>query len=208
MIHKIDVTLEELYNGIQKIIYINHNTQNGVKNTKYVINIQKGSKHKDSILVPKGGNYLPEFNYTEDLLIQLNELEDNRYKRNNNDLISEESISLCEALTGVKITHNHFNDPITITIEEIIKPNKIFKIEGKGMPIKGDENNYGDLLLHLNIVFPNEISEKQKELLSKILYHPKRINEGTIVKAVCFKDKCDIEKELDNQDDNLGCIQQ
>ena len=76
------------------------------------------------------------------------------------------------------------------------------------MPIKGEDNSYGNLLLHLNIIFPNELSEKQKELLSKILYHPKQKNEGTIVKGIYFKDKNDIEKELCNDEENIGCIQQ
>lgn len=224
MTYPLNVTLNELYNGMKKEFTINHKSRDGVmKKTKYIINIKKGSKHGDNIVVKEGGNYIPELDITEDLIIQIVEQNHELYKRKNNDLYIEHKISLVESLCGCTITIPHLSEPITITIKEIIKPNTLFKVPGKGMPIKIDDNisltdtdnlniDYGDLIIDFNIVFPNKIDSKRIEILKKIFNYQEKENSSLI--AYSYKKKEDIVKELmeDNHDDNdeegPGCIQQ
>ena len=66
MKYNLECSLEELYHGTQKEFSIFHNTKEiSNKSTKYVINVKRGSKNDDNIVVKEGGNYIPELNLTE-----------------------------------------------------------------------------------------------------------------------------------------------
>jgi len=223
MTYNLECTLDELYNGAKKEFSIFHMTKKGKKSTKYIINIKKGSKHDDNILVKEGGNYIPEMDITEDLVIKIVEIEHIKYKRKDNDLFIQEKISLCEALTGCSLYIEHLDGPLQVNITDIIKPNQMFQVFGKGMPIKMDDKSltdadetidYGNLVIDLIIDFPESLSEKQSELLTKILVKlPRQQNKGLSCQGYYYKDKSAPIKELMNNDSDdemgeSGCIQQ
>jgi len=226
MTYSLNVTLNELYNGTKKEFTINHKSRDGlIKNTKYVINVKKGSKHGDNIVVKEGGNYIPEMDTIEDLIIQIVEQNHEVYKRKDNDLYIEHTISLVEALCGCIITVNHLSEPITITINDIIKPNTLFKVKDKGMPVKIDVNSpsltnmdntrseYGDLIIDFNILFPENLDTKRISILKK-LFNYKESGRSTDLVAYYYKDKEDIVKEFMSEKNQIeseeepGCIQQ
>jgi DnaJ-class molecular chaperone len=218
MKYNLECSLEELYHGTQKEFSIFHNTKEiSNKSTKYVINVKRGSKNDDNIVVKEGGNYIPELNLTEDLVIQIVEKEHPRYRRKDNDLYITENISLCEALTGVNISIDHFDDIINVKINQIVKPNQMFQVFNKGMPIKhdnqslsdGSDKNYGNLIIDLQIEFPESLGEKQMDYLKKILIQFERVpKEGQLVEAYYYKEKDEVVKEFIKEDEGLGCIQQ
>ena len=221
MTYPLNLSLNELYRGTKKEFTINHKDKTGsIKNTKYIINIKKGSKHGDNILVKEGGNYIPELNITEDLIIQVVEQNHDLYKRKGNDLYIEHTISLVESLCGCNISLEHLEEIINIEINTIIKPNSLFKVKGKGMPIKSENKNsitdnsvdndeYGDLIIDFNILYPNKLDNKRIDILKKIFnYNPDKINNSIV--AHYYKNKEDITKEFISPDEESseGCIQQ
>jgi len=228
MKYSLNLTLTELYNGIKKEFLINHRSRDGImKNTKYIINVKRGSKHGDNIVVKEGGNYIPELDIVEDLIIQIIEQNHELYKRKNNELYIEHDISLVDALCGCTVTVPHLSEAITFSINEIIKPNTLFKVKGKGMPIKIDDTElsltdndhaqteFGDLIIDFNIKFPTKIDSKRISILKKIFdYRENEKNTSLIAHSYIKKD--DIVKELmeektnENNENNEepGCIQQ
>ena len=48
--------------------------------------MKRGSKNGDNIVVKEGGNYIPQLDKSEDLVIQIVELEHPRYKRKGNGI--------------------------------------------------------------------------------------------------------------------------
>ena len=219
MTYNLECSLEELYHGTQKEFQIQHMSQKGAKSTKYIINVKKGSKHGDNIVVKEGGNYIQGLNIIEDLVIQIVELEHPKYKRKNNDLYIEEKITLSESLTGVELHIDHLDGPLSVKITDIVKPNQMFQVFNKGMPIKhdeksltdGDEDNFGNLIIDLILVFPESLSEKQMGYLKKILVQLEREKkDGQLVQAYYYKDKEEVVKELMNEEEEggMGCIQQ
>jgi DnaJ-class molecular chaperone len=219
MTYNLELTLEELYHGSQKEFQVQHMTQKGVKSTKYIINIKKGSKHGDNIVVKEGGNYIPELGITEDLVIQVIETEHPKYKRKGNDLFIEEQITLCEALCGLELSIDYLTGPLKVKISDIVKPNQMFQVFGKGMPIKHEDksltdgegtDDYGDLIIDLQIQFPESLGEKQKGYLKKILVQLERNKkDGQLVQAYFYKDKEEVVKEMMNEEEEgMGCIQQ
>ena len=218
MKYNLECSLEELYHGTQKEFNIYHKTKEIKKSTKYVINVKKGSKNGDNIVVKEGGNYIHQLDIVEDLVIQIVELEDPRYRRKDNDLYIIENITLCEALTGIDIYIDHFEGPLQVKISQIVKPNQMFQVFNKGMPIKhdnqslgdGSDKGFGNLILDLNIEFPESLGEKQMNYLKKILVQFERNKkEGQVVQAYYYKEKEEVVKEFMNQEDeSSGCIQQ
>ena len=219
MTYNLECSLEELYHGTQKEFQIQHMTQKGPKSTKYIINVKKGSKTGDNIVVKEGGNYISELGIIEDLVIQIIEIDHPKYKRKNNDLYIEEKITLSEALTGVELYIDHLDGPLSVKISEIVKPNQMFQVFSKGMPIKhddkiltdGNEDDFGNLIIDLIIIFPESLSDKQMGYLKKILVQLERENkEGKLVQAYYYKDKDEVVKELMNEEEegSMGCIQQ
>ena len=221
MKYNLECSLEDLYHGTQKEFSIHHQIKKDEaftkKSTKYIINIKKGSKNGDNIVVKDGGNYIPELNTTEDLVIQIVEIEHPRYKRKDDDLYIKEDITLCEALTGIDIFIDHLDGPLNVKIDQIVKPNQMFQVFNKGMPIKhdqksisnGSDKDYGNLIIDLNIIFPETLGDKQKEYLKKILIHfDRKRNDGKLVEAYYYKEKDEVLKEFIQEDESIGCIQQ
>lgn len=222
MQYNLECSLDELYHGTQKEFNISHSVKNssGVskKSTKYVINVKRGSKNGDNIVVKEGGNYIPQLDTSEDLVIQIVELEHPRYKRKDNDLYVVENLTLCEALTGVDMYIDHFDGSLQVKISDIVRPNQMFQVFNKGMPIKhdnkslgdGSDKEFGNLIIDLQIEFPESLGEKQKEYLKKILIHlDRKPKEGRLVHAYYYKDKEEVVKELMNEEEEgVGCIQQ
>jgi len=221
MNYNLECSLDELYLGAQKEFYVPHLTIHGHKSTKYIINIKKGSKHGDNIVVREGGNYIGQTGDTEDLVIQIVEQEHPRYKRKGNDLYVVENITLCEALLGVDLHIDHFDEELKVKISDIVKPNQMFQVFNKGMPIKheagslgngsGSGTEYGTLIIDLHIEFPESLSDKQGELLKQLLIHlDRKEKKGQLVQAYYYKEKEEVVKELMNEEEGegQGCIQQ
>jgi len=226
MTYPLNMTLNELYNGTKKEFIINHRDRNGsLKNTNYVINIKKGSKNGDNIVVKEGGNFIPELNIVEDLVIQVIEQNHDLFKRKGDDLYIDHTISLAEALCGCNITIDHLSGPIDISIDTIIKPNSLFRVKNKGMPVKEDtnrvsltenkENEYGDLILDLTILFPTKLDSKRVDIIRKIFNYKEYTKSENSLVAYHYRDKEDIVKGLMNEtrdqnhiEDDGGCIQQ
>jgi len=226
--YNLEATLDELYHGTKKEFEIQHRLQNNsLKLTKYVINVKKGSKQGDNIVVKEGGNYNPILQCIEDLVIQIIEIKHHNYQRKQNDLYREYKISLIQSLCGCNITLNHFGEELNIEIEDIIKPNSLFQVFHKGMPIKNaskkeltdgsDDGDYGNLIIDFKIIYPDAVSDKQILYLKKIFQYSdsdsdndKISDKKDSVQAYYYKDKEDIIKEImnDEEEESSGCIQQ
>jgi DnaJ-class molecular chaperone len=86
------------------------------------------------------------------------------------------------------------------------------------MPIKhdnkslgnGTDTEYGNLIIDLQIEFPESLGEKQKDYLKKILVQlDRKPKEGQLVQAYYYKGKEEVQKEFMNEEEGgSGCIQQ
>ena len=233
LVYTLELTLEELYSGTQKEFTIQSKDQHGIfKETKYVLNIKAGTKHKEHLVVSGGGHYNPLRKTNDDLVVSIKELEHSLYKRQEDNLVRDHTISLCDALCGSMISMDHFGDTLDIKIDTIVKPNSLYQVFGQGMPIKQgstpalsegteDTKDRGDLILDLKIEFPEHLSDKRKGYLKQILGvtlkdkgpdkdpDPDNAKASTSLQAYYYKDKEEVMKEfLDDEEESSGCLQQ
>ena len=87
------------------------------------------------------------------------------------------------------------------------------------MPIKEDQNKprltetgedseCGDLILDLTILFPTKLDSKRIDIIGKIFNYKDNPKSETCLVAYHYKDKEDIVKELMNENQNQGRIEE
>ena len=169
----LECSLEELYNGCTKNINYKRKYLVSLANIVEInenidIHIKPGFKNNQKILYDKMGEYC-ELDNPRDLIINIKEKEHEIFEREDNNLIINIDLTLIEALTKhTKIEIPLLDEKIlTYNINKIIKPNKFINIKNMGMPIFNTEQK-GDLILKFNINFPNNITNKQIEILENI----------------------------------------
>jgi DnaJ family protein A protein 2 len=195
--------------------------------------------HKGDHIIIKGeGNASPESNKRGDIVVIVNELPHDLYKRgvvykgtmNPANLLMEIELSLPESLCGF-VKHFKFvnGEEIYISHNEFIKDGELKVMIGKGLPYKGRPYKFGELFIKFNVKYPenfdNDLSLKKKlyELLTGTTYDAKKIHKlPKNVTPVDLNELCDYETiqqlhgmheppefdENPDDDSNVQCAQQ
>ena len=212
-IKEIPLKLKELYYGVQKKVFVEQKQQDGtMKNTKYILNIKKGSSNGDNIIVKEGGHYNESMNKYQDLVIKIIEESNNsNIQRIKDDLIIHKYISLTDSLCNLNTTLSIFDEKISIYTENIIQSEHIYYLENKGMPIKNTDN-YGKLFIIFKIKYPEYITDYQKETIKQILNHEEDndYDSSNSYEIYYETDKTSKLGDLKDytEDSSIGCIQQ
>lgn len=226
--HVVSCTLEELYFGCQKEFQIG--TRDKDMNhtySSYVLNIRPGTSTDDALWIKGAGGYNPVSQENRDLFVTIKELPHEYYKRKQDDLYRECTISLAEALFGFRIRLEHFSEWVNVEYLNVVKPNSLLQVFHKGMPIKqtttkqlGDvvedeSSEYGNLILDLKICFPDSVSESYRDQLCQIFHQSCRDSiensesSTQLTPAYFYKNKEEVVKEiLTEEEESTGCLQQ
>ena len=187
-----------------------------IVNEEIKLIIPKGTKKGDILKFEGKADEVPNVDEQGNLIIIFDVNETNIMQRQKNNLVYLKKILLSEAICGLEFIFNHPNGTkILIKDEKIIKPDEVKVIKGLGFPVK-DSYKVGDLIIKFNIVFPDQIDFKKKELIHKLL--PKRtellnseredINEYYLEDYISETNFYDSDDEESNMGPNQGCAQQ
>ena len=132
------------------------------KQTKLiVINIKSGAKHGEQITFPGESDEEPGKS-PKDLIFVIHEIPNKNFTRNGEDLITNSTITLWEALCSQVIEIPFIDESIIRVIcDEIINPDKVFCIPGKGM------KSYANLYVKFKVTFPDKLLLDEQEYLKK-----------------------------------------
>ena len=170
LVHKVYVTLEDVYNGnkikttITKTITVNNSKTNIYE--ELTINVPKNILDNDTIVIKQQGNIIN--NNKGDLKIKMILIEHDKYAVFNNNIIYNYSISLKEALCGFVLELTYLNNKkykINNT-NTIISPSFKKEINNMGLIKNG---NTGKLIIMFSISFPKELPEETKTKLKELL---------------------------------------
>lgn len=133
------------------------------------IEIKPGWKKGTKITFPEKGNeqrgVIPA-----DLVFIIDEKPHSLFKRDGNDLIVTQKISLAEALTGHTAQLTTLDGrSLTVTINSIISPTYEEVVKGEGMPIPKEPSKRGNLRVKFNIKFPTKLTSEQKAGIKNLL---------------------------------------
>ena len=154
----IDMTLREAYFGSQRMFKIGNDT---IK-----ISIKPGVKDGQTLRVKGKGH--PGFNGGEngDLLLKIHITQDPVYQRDGDDLIRNINIDIYTAILGGKVEIDTMKGNVNVPIKPQTQNNSMLRLKGLGMPHYGKEGN-GSLLLKVQLVLPNHLSEKELDFIKK-----------------------------------------
>ncbi|KVI11435.1 dnaJ homolog subfamily B member 13-like [Cynara cardunculus var. scolymus] len=169
-------SLEDLYKGTTRKMKISRDVTdaNGKLTTVeeiLTINIKPGWKKGTKITFPEKGNEHQSI-IPADLVFIIDEKPHPAFKREGNDLVFTQKISLVDALTasGYSVQVSTLDGrSLTIPINSIISPTYEEVLKGEGMPIPRDPTRKGNLRVKFNIKFPTRLTSDQKTGIKRLL---------------------------------------
>ncbi|KAF3635428.1 hypothetical protein CQW23_04493 [Capsicum baccatum] len=167
-------SLEELYKGTTKKMKISREIADASGRTLPVeeiltIDIKPGWKKGTKITFPEKGNEEPNV-APADLMFIIDEKPHSVFTRDGNDLVTNQRISLAEALAGYTVHLTTLDGrKLTIPINNVIHPNYEEVVPREGMPIPKDPSKRGNLRIKFNIKFPARLTAEQKTGIKKLL---------------------------------------
>lgn len=113
------------------------------------------------------GNAGPGGGPAGDLIVLVEEIAQEEFTRDGNNVIYQLWLSFPEAAMGASVEVPTLDGKARIKIDHGTQPGKILRLKGKGFP---DLNGYGtgDQLIVLNVYVPHKISSEEKEILLKL----------------------------------------
>ena len=190
---EICVTFEDCYTGGCVKKHIKRQILNKIIFEDIYIKIPKGVTNGSTKIIKEKGDLIPNYTIAGDLKITFKITKHKLFKKFESDLILEKDILLSEALYGFSFNVCLPNKKhIQINCSNIITPKTSTTIDNLGFPIIGSDNICGHLHIIFNIIFPDMLEEKQKELLYKLL--PKR--------KKCISKKNNIDNDNNDNDNN------
>ena len=131
------------------------------------IKIPAGVEEGMQLKVSGKGNEAPGNGIAGDLLVAIETQEHDTLKREGDNLHYDLYISISDAALGTSKEIDTVNGKVRIKLEAGIQSGKILRLRGKGIrSING--YGHGDLLVHVNVWTPKELSKEQKEFFEKM----------------------------------------
>ncbi|KAG8496741.1 hypothetical protein CXB51_007914 [Gossypium anomalum] len=133
------------------------------------IEIKPGWKRGTKITFPEKGNEEPGV-IPADVIFVIEEKPHATYKRDGNDLVFNQEITLLEALTGRTLDLTTLDGrSLVIPLTEIVKPGAEIVVPNEGMPISKEAGRKGNLRIKLDVKYPSRLTTEQKSELRRVL---------------------------------------
>ena len=154
------LTLEEVYHGTTRLIQLNGQT---IK-----VTIKPGVKDRQKLrIVGKGGNGVGG-GPNGDLYLTIKIAPNQEFQRDGNDLFCSLPVELYTAVLGGKIQINTLKGKVTVNIPKGTQNGKELRLRALGMPVYAKKNEFGNLLIKINILLPDQLSEEELNLFGKL----------------------------------------
>jgi len=150
-----------------------HCNANGVISKEEVIEIDLpvGVQNGMNIQINESGN---EFmvngkKHVGNLFVQIRELANEKFQRQNNDLHVALDVNILNAIIGADVTIESIDGKEQkFKLGIGTKQDQIYRLSGLGMKLYGNPFSRGSLFVHINLILPSELNEKEVELLNNL----------------------------------------
>ncbi|KAA0157434.1 hypothetical protein FNF27_00682 [Cafeteria roenbergensis] len=104
-----------------------------------------------------------------DVIFRIKQRSHPRFRRDNNDLHHDMTISLREALIGFRKTIQHLDGhEVVVETSAVTRPGQVIKMDGEGMPVHNVPSQSGDLYVTITVAFPRELTQAQHTAVASI----------------------------------------
>ena len=160
---EINISIKDAFYGAEKKVSLR--TVDGKMKT-FSIKVPAGIRDKEKIRLLGQGKAGQNGGKNGDLFIKI-KIEDNeKYKLNGYDLITNLYLSPWEAALGARVNIQGIDDKVALYIPPGIQSGERVRIAKKGY--KDGKGDRGDLIAEIKIMVPKELAEQEKELFEKL----------------------------------------
>jgi molecular chaperone DnaJ len=133
------------------------------------INVPKGSITGVTYKIPGKGDFDRAPSDPGDLLVSIEDIPHDFYKRDGINLVCERDITFSEACLGteIKIPNLTSGGEYKISVPAGTDPGKIFRLQGKGIPEFNHSDFRGDILVRISLKVPKNLNQEQLDFLDK-----------------------------------------
>lgn len=118
--------------------------------------------NEESFYIPPGTANGTKF-FIKGSMVEIIIMAHDKFKRSENDLLVELTISVPEAILGIDAVITHLDKTqLKFKIPAGIQSGQIIRLAGKGMPIIDKSRAFGDLLVRCSVTIPKEVGTAQK----------------------------------------------
>ena len=103
-----------------------------------------------------------------DLLLTFNISNNTSFKREGANLYAPQDLEFYTAALGGEITVNTFEAKAKLKVKPETQNGTVVKLKGKGFPLYKQEGKFGDLFITFHVRVPENLSQKEKELLEEL----------------------------------------
>lgn len=157
---EMEITLEEAYTGTHRIIQL--------ENSKLRVTTKPGAYNEQVLRIKGKGAKGSTDEHPGDLFVRIKVQSHPQWRRTGDDLHETCTIDIFTAVLGGEVTVHTLSEHIKINIRAGTQNGKTIRLKGKGMPIYGKPNVYGDAYVQIHVQIPEKLSAKQRELFEAI----------------------------------------
>jgi len=156
---EVPISLTEAYEGTTRQLEIDGRHLE----VKIPIGAKTGTKVRVANTIPTG-----VAGQKGDLYLVIHVADDPHYQVKGNDLHTDVTIDLYTAVLGGEVTVQTLAGKVVLTIPAGTQPGQAIRLAGRGMPRVNSPNNKGDLIAHIKIKIPHNLTARQKELFQEL----------------------------------------
>ncbi len=147
--------------------------ENGLVREEQVVSVRipAGVEEGMQLNISGMGNDAPAGGVPGDLLVVIEEEKHPDLKRDGQDLHYEAFISMVDAALGTSVEIPLVNSKAKVKIEPGTQSNHTLRLRGKGLP-SVNSHGHGDVLVHVMVWTPTELSKTEREALEKLRNSP------------------------------------
>lgn len=131
------------------------------------VQIPAGVAQGMQLTVNGKGNCGPMNGINGDLLVVIEELPHDLFKRDGDDILYDKYVSISEAALGASIEIPTLANPVKIKLPSGTQSGKILRVKGKGLP-EVNSRSKGDLLVSINVWVPKSLTREETQILDQL----------------------------------------
>jgi curved DNA-binding protein len=155
----VPISLTEAYNGTTRRIEIDGRQKDVI--------IPRGAKTGTKVRVSEAVSTAPN-QPKSDLYLVIQVGEDPRFERKNDNLLARQDIDLYTAVLGGEVKVPTLSGNVVLSIPAGTQPGQTFRLNGRGMPKLKNPEEYGDLMIKVNIRIPKKLTDKENLLFNEL----------------------------------------
>ena len=154
------LTLEEAYHGTVRLIHLNDQT---IK-----VTIKPGVADQQMLRIAAKGGRGSSGGPNGDLFLMVQIALHPIYRRSGNDLHRNLPVQLYTAVLGGKTQVYLLKGKVTVKVPKGTPNGKELSLRGLGMPVYGKKNEFGNLLVEVDVVLPEHLTDRETELFKEL----------------------------------------